>query len=376
MLKLFNFICSFRARFIAMTVIIVTITLPVYANIEIQKRRLEYIQQMIDEKLSELAESQQHREQVTRQLQIYRERVERFMYMIKGLTAKEHDLVMEIIDRTNRRDILKSDLTSLIELCNIKMVCLYHAGAAEHETSEKVINERYLSLMINANKSMINSHKSLLEKTKENLQQDRAQRRNIESERNIRELSSRSLQREISNLYTLIESISAEERHYITEVQQLERNRIAIEALIEQIQTDEEKLSFRFTNEKLLWPIKGQVESEFGQSYDETTRLTLINNGITITTNQQQEVKAVDFGIVVFAESFRSYGRMIIIDHLNGYFSLYAGNSNLLVAKGDDVGLGHSIAITGKNNSSDEKYTLHFEIRRKSQAVDPLVYLE
>lgn len=345
-------------------------------NVEIQKRRLKYVQQMIEEKLAELSETQQNREDVKHQLTIYRQRTEKFMTMIQNLTAKENELVMQIIDRTNRRDIIENELAELTKHCNHKVECFYANILVETDPSKRAIKEKYLPLIINAGSNKIDLQRSLLTETEESLEQDRIERRTIESERSVRELSSRSLQREISNLYSLVESITAQEQAHLAKVQQLERNRIALETLIEQIQSEKEKFSFKFTNDKLLWPVNGQVESKFGEAYDETTKLTLINNGITITADEQQQVKAVDFGKVVFAESFRSYGRMIVIDHLNGYFSLYAGNSSLLAAKGDDVDLGEPIAVTGKNNSSEDKYSLHFEIRRRSKAVDPLLYLE
>jgi septal ring factor EnvC (AmiA/AmiB activator) len=64
---------------------------------------------------------------------------------------------------------------------------------------------------------------------------------------------------------------------------------------------------------------------------------------------------------------------MIIIDHQNGFLSLYSNVGKILVTKNDAVELGQIIAIAGKKQDTDQ-YLLHFELRKDNEAIDPLPY--
>jgi len=115
------------------------------------------------------------------------------------------------------------------------------------------------------------------------------------------------------------------------------------------------------------WPAQGTVISRFQSNGS-------LNKGIDIAGDQGQPVKAAADGAVVYAgRGLLGYGDMIIVKHDETYLSAYAHNSRLLVKEGDRVRSGQTIAEMG--NTGTDRVKLHFEIRRKGQPVDPLVYL-
>jgi septal ring factor EnvC (AmiA/AmiB activator) len=83
------------------------------------------------------------------------------------------------------------------------------------------------------------------------------------------------------------------------------------------------------------------------------------------------EVQAVTRGKVVFAEWFRSFGLMIIIDHGQGYLTLYGYNQSLYKKTGDAVEAGDVIASVGQSGGRN-KAGLYFGIRNKGVPIDPL----
>ncbi len=121
----------------------------------------------------------------------------------------------------------------------------------------------------------------------------------------------------------------------------------------------------------LLWPTQGQLAHRFGESRAEGQ---LRWNGIFISASSGTPVVAVRGGTVVFAEWLRGFGLLLIIDHNNGYLSLYGHNANLLKKVGVTVNTGETIAHVGQTGGNDQS-GLYFEIRAQGRPVDPLTWM-
>ena len=115
-------------------------------------------------------------------------------------------------------------------------------------------------------------------------------------------------------------------------------------------------------------PPQGVISAKFGSS-----RMTGKWDGILISGKQGAPVKAVAAGKVAFADWFRGYGLLTIVDHGNGVMSLYAFNQTLSKSKGDAVLAGDVIATLGSTGGRD-KPGLYFGIRSQGKPVDPLIW--
>jgi len=118
---------------------------------------------------------------------------------------------------------------------------------------------------------------------------------------------------------------------------------------------------------EFIWPIKGKVIRYFHHRQEGRA-----NKGIDIRAQEGDMVKAARTGRVVFADYLSGYGYTVILDHLDGLYSVYAKNSKLLVKLGELVLRNRNIAQVGR--SSNLAY-LHFQIRKKSIEDNPLYYL-
>ena len=119
-----------------------------------------------------------------------------------------------------------------------------------------------------------------------------------------------------------------------------------------------------------VWPVAGQITSRFGPKDG-----GLHNDGINIAAKLGTPVRAAASGTVAYAgNELKGYGNLVLVRHAGGWMTAYAHNAELLVKRGDTVKQGQAIARTGATGSVREPQ-LHFEIRRGSQAVDPLAHL-
>jgi septal ring factor EnvC (AmiA/AmiB activator) len=123
----------------------------------------------------------------------------------------------------------------------------------------------------------------------------------------------------------------------------------------------------------LPWPAPGSVARGFGRERDPELGTWSVHQGVLLDTAADAAIKAVAPGTVIFAGPFRSYGQVIIVDHGSGFFSVYGGLGPMDKAKGAAVRRGDVLAKAGGGPKGGR---LYLELRRGTDALDPLAWLE
>jgi murein DD-endopeptidase MepM/ murein hydrolase activator NlpD len=124
------------------------------------------------------------------------------------------------------------------------------------------------------------------------------------------------------------------------------------------------------SNAKFIWPVSGKVISYFGVKKGLVT-----NKGIDIEAEEGSGVMAADDGLVSFVEkNMKGLGETVIIDHGNGFSTVYAHNSEIMVKVGEEVKRSQVIAKVGKTGRASESY-LHFQVRKGHEPQNPSNYL-
>jgi murein DD-endopeptidase MepM/ murein hydrolase activator NlpD len=118
----------------------------------------------------------------------------------------------------------------------------------------------------------------------------------------------------------------------------------------------------------LIWPVDGPVTSGFGMRWGR------MHEGIDIAVPTGTPVRASAAGSVIHSGWLGGYGYLVVVDHGNGLATAYAHNSSLLVAAGQRVSQGQTVALSGSTGNSSGPH-VHFEVRVNGAAVDPLLYL-
>ncbi|KAB0482558.1 Septal ring factor EnvC, activator of murein hydrolases AmiA and AmiB [Pseudomonas reinekei] len=126
--------------------------------------------------------------------------------------------------------------------------------------------------------------------------------------------------------------------------------------------------AFASTRGKLPWPVDGRLVARFGESRGDDARTKW--DGVMIGASAGSTVHAVHGGRVVFADWLRGAGLLVILDHGNGFLSLYGHNQTLLKSAGDVVKAGESISTVGSSGGQDTP-ALYFAIRQQGHPSDP-----
>nr|WP_282003883.1 peptidoglycan DD-metalloendopeptidase family protein [Geotalea uraniireducens] len=121
---------------------------------------------------------------------------------------------------------------------------------------------------------------------------------------------------------------------------------------------------------KLAMPAGGQIVDTFGRHKHPDFNSYTVSNGISIAAPAGAPIHAVYEGKVIFANYFKGYGNMVIIDHGGGFFSLYAHASRIAKGVGAEVSRNETIASVGDVDSSRGPM-LYFEIRYQGRPIDP-----
>jgi len=201
-----------------------------------------------------------------------------------------------------------------------------------------------------------------------------AQQASLDKARQQLQQQAAQMKQEQSRRQQVLVTMNSSIKNKDSELRQLEEDRKRLQTLLQQVARTVGTVPLPASGEafskrqgRLPWPTQGQVTSRFGTSRVGTG---MTWDGMVITANAGQPVIAVHHGRVVFADYFRGHGLLVIIDHGEGYLSLYAHNQSLVRTTGEWVKAGDLIAKVG-NSGGQEKNGLYFEIRQKGKPVNP-----
>lgn len=120
---------------------------------------------------------------------------------------------------------------------------------------------------------------------------------------------------------------------------------------------------------------KGYISSGFGRRIDPFTGNVALHQGVDFATGKiGEEVFAVAAGVVTWAGERSGYGKMVRVNHGNGYETLYAHDDQILVKVGDVVKKGQLIALSGTTGRSTGPH-VHFEVHKNGRVIDPASYI-
>lgn len=172
-----------------------------------------------------------------------------------------------------------------------------------------------------------------------------------------------------------LETLDVESKNRAKELERLEEQKGGLEKLVRELRKALERLdkfptdskdAFAKLRGKLAWPADGKLVASFGQ-----TRAGGVKwDGVLVSAEQGAPVRAVYHGRVVYADWLSGLGLLTIIDHGDGYLSLYGHNERLYKEVGERVTAGDTIASVGDSGGRSSP-ALYFEIRKAGRPIDP-----
>lgn len=209
---------------------------------------------------------------------------------------------------------------------------------------------------------------SLIQKAEDDLKQSRQEQ--LQVQRTLTQTKAKQQQL----LARLTQSMRSSEQQLVEK----EASRRQLETLIKEVQTlldsgprSTDARPIRSLKGALPTPVAGRVIQRFGSPIAHTSsRLS----GWLIATNEGADVRAIHHGRVIYADWLRGYGLIMLIDHGQGYLSLYAHNQSLLRTVGNWVNQGDVIASAGRSGGAQHS-GLYFEIRYQGRPQNPAHWL-
>ncbi|NOX35389.1 MAG: peptidoglycan DD-metalloendopeptidase family protein [Deltaproteobacteria bacterium] len=214
-----------------------------------------------------------------------------------------------------------------------------------------------------------------VESLEQELQKEIKAKTALESEFNdqIRINKKETLKKEL-----ILKEIRKKKKLSLAVVESLENAAIQLDNRIKNLQKGDALssggLSFSSYRGRLLIPVRGKVISKYGPSRTGDYKSFTFQKGIDIRVERGEPVKSVFKGEVVFAQWLKGYGNLLIINHGDNYYTLYAHVEEIFKHKGETVETGEVIATAGDTGSIKGMY-LHFEVRYHGKPVNPMKWL-
>ncbi len=364
------------------------------------RSQLSKIKSEISNLKKQLTKSQKEALSVNNQIDIIDEEIS-LISRAKGLMVREQR-VLEKRSKSNRQ-LLKETKQKLEHLKTIyaeRLVYMYKYGKIKNlallltsnSFNQAFVRFRYLKLIAEYDEKTINSinkKQRSIEKIQTQLADDiDTKNRSIQDKQNQQQTYNSRLDKKSR----LLANIKKDQSFYNTQIKIKKQEQAKLNSLIVMLEkarrarkaqdgteTSEEFVTIDFENfkkgkGKLPWPIKGRVVSKFGKQYDPVSKTSVNNSGIEIQGKIGTPIKCVFTGVVRMITYLGGYGNTIIVDHGNGYYTVYSHLGEIYVRKNDIIEMNQIIAQVGDSGSLAGS-KLHFEIYGGNQSFDPLKWL-
>ncbi|MBF0118114.1 MAG: peptidoglycan DD-metalloendopeptidase family protein [Desulfobacterales bacterium] len=191
-----------------------------------------------------------------------------------------------------------------------------------------------------------------------------------------------ALSNEKNKRSSMLSDIRDEKSYKIAVIASLEEAQKSLEQTIDSLNGNIEtnlqkplpKISFKKQSSKFIMPVKGKIISFFGTFTNSKLNVQTYNNGINIKAVQGEPVRAARSGKILYADWLKGYGNVVIVEHTDGFYTVYGHAEDIVKTKGDNVESGDIIATVGETGSLIGP-SLYFEVRHRGKPVDPLKWM-
>jgi septal ring factor EnvC (AmiA/AmiB activator) len=221
-----------------------------------------------------------------------------------------------------------------------------------------------------------------LRRDKETLESTLAHKLRIKQEK---EVLSAQLQKERTERADLLNKVRGQKSTYEAYIRDKEQEYQAIQKMIDVLEKErlaaskkkapEYSTLFAQSQGGMVWPVSGTVVTRFGRAVHPQFNTVTFNKGVDIKAEIGSPVRAVWSGKVTIVDWIRGYGKLVVLDHGDGFYTLYAHLADVLVEKKRIVTKGDVIGTSG-DTGSIKGPVLHFELRKGKDVLDPLDWLK
>jgi septal ring factor EnvC (AmiA/AmiB activator) len=368
--------------------IILILSLPSDFHAASPKKKLSQIEKQIKSKKLKVKQALKNEESILGRIQsieknIHKKEKELKEYKKRLSTAEAETLSLEReiagLDKklVKRKKLLKERLKSLYKQ-QYGGSTLILISATDY--NDLIRRSKYISLIAYNDNRIMLEYTSDIEKLNIKIKTFELLKKKLETSRTNAKKKKKELQHNRVRKDKLLATIRSKRSSYEKAIKELNKSSKKLRQLIKKFEKKKIPRSvlgkgFRSWKGRLPWPVKGTVIVPFGKYKDPKFNITVFKNGIEIKAKEGYRPQAVAGGQVVYADWFKGYGQLMIINHGNGYHSLYGNLTEIFHKTGDIIKRGTSIGKTGKSELLNVP-SLYFEIRYKGKPVNPMKWLK
>lgn len=306
-----------------------------------------------------------------------------------GSTGRE---IKNVTEEANiKRGEIEKRLASLYKAGEIGAMRMFFSAESFPQLAENI---RYMKSILENDKKIFfeyNNKIDRLRKLKKDLERDALKKEGIKSGIERKKFE---IEEEKSKKAAFLGKVQEDRKSYESSLKELQRNASRLQTMMNRLEAlSRKKVTSRhekqggrqkpldelppvpnrgFASQKgrMNLPVRGSVIESFGKHKHPEFNSYTFNKGLSISASAGAEIKAIYEGTVIFADYFKGFGNMMIIDHGGGYFSLYAHASRLTRKVGAEVSKHDTIGAVGDVDSTKGNM-LYFEIRHQGKPVDP-----
>jgi len=179
------------------------------------------------------------------------------------------------------------------------------------------------------------------------------------------------IRKEKSSFESMVKELERSQKELVTMIKLLEKKR----KKAKDAATTKKVVSFEKKKGSLPWPVEGAVVTKFGKVVHPEYQTVIMNNGIDIEAAKGDTVRCTAPGTVIHTGWLRGLGKMVIVDHVGGYLTIYAHLESIDVAVDQQVATDSVLGRVGDTGSLAGS-RMHFEVRKSSEALNPIDWLE
>ena len=348
--------------------------------------KLEKLQKSIAKIQRHLKGTKKQRSSVVTELNTLELEISKNALKLKALANKVHQAQQQKTALEDELKRLNKQLNTQRTLLSELIRSAYSAG---HQQNLKMLlnqqdpaqagrAQEYFNYLNRARTEQIDSFLTTIEQQKQ--AEAKLQQTLIAQNRLLKEQKDKKRERQRQRLQRkkLLAELSNKINNQENTLSSLETSRGRIETLLKSLgelladipTSPSENQPFASRKGKLPWPVKGHFLGKFGQSKNNGD---LKWNGVLIEANHGTPIRVISHGRIAFSDWLQGFGFITIIDHSNGYMSLYGHSETLLKQTGDWVSAGDVIATAG-DSGGQEQSGVYFEIRSRGKPVNPSLW--
>ncbi len=353
-----------------------------------EKQKAKKIRNELKSKKGKVKDALKKEKSIFSRIQRIQKEIKKKQKELKGFDKRISETQPKILNLSKEINLLVKKQDHKREYLNERLKTLYKQQYGENvrilisakDQQDLIRKSKYISLLAYQDSKVLKNYRSeikIIELKKTDME---TLQKNLKE--NKRQANKKKKELEINRLRKdkLLATIKSKRSMYERTIKELEESSIKLKEMIKSLEKQKIPKSvrgkgFRALRGHLPWPLPGKVVVPFGKYKNPKFNITVFKNGIEIKTSLNDRPRAVAGGKVVYADWFKGYGLLLIINHGSGYHSLYGNLSEIFNKTGDIISEGNIIGKTGISRILNAP-TLYFEIRHKGKPVNPLKWLK